>query len=41
MPERVAEVYSGHARGYADFWSPIIRPVALMDPSNLALRDPA
>jgi SAM-dependent methyltransferase len=26
--ERVAEIYSGHARGYADFWSPIIRPVA-------------
>jgi ubiquinone/menaquinone biosynthesis C-methylase UbiE len=27
--ERVAEIYSQHARGYADFWSPVIRPVAL------------
>jgi SAM-dependent methyltransferase len=26
--ERVAEIYSGHARGYADFWSAIIRPAA-------------
>jgi ubiquinone/menaquinone biosynthesis C-methylase UbiE len=24
---RIAEVYSGHARGYASGWSPIIRPV--------------
>jgi ubiquinone/menaquinone biosynthesis C-methylase UbiE len=27
--ERVADIYSAHARGYADAWSPVIRPVAL------------
>jgi len=25
--ERLAEIYSSHARGYADNWSPVIRPV--------------
>lgn len=26
--QRLAEVYSSHARGYADGWSPVIRPAA-------------
>lgn len=27
--QRVADVYSRQARGYADTWSPVIRPVTL------------
>src|SRR2546425_10313481 len=25
--ERLAEIYSSHARGYADSWGPVIRPM--------------